>query len=172
MRLFLVRHGLAHWPSWEGADAARPLNPEGAQILQAEALRLAALGLKPDLILHSPFKRAQQTAEIIAAALGTPDHLRIYDSLRPGFHAKDLKKLLRENAGCEELMLVGHAPDVAEVVRSLTGGVVKFKEGTVALVKVDEPIQGSEGTLLWLATSEVLTAASQPEGQPHWPGAK
>lgn len=159
MRLFLVRHGLATWSSWGGADAERPLNPEGRRLLQAEGARLAQLGLKPDLILHSPFVRAQQTAEIIAEALGVLDRVQACDRLRPGFNPSEMKKLLREYASREELMLVGHAPDMAEVIKGLTSGEVKLKEGAVALVKVEELDKDPGGTLLWLAPAEVLATA-------------
>ena len=159
MRLLIVRHGLANWPSWGGTDAERPLNPEGIRLLQGEGARLAGLGLKPDLVLHSPLRRAQQTAEILAEALAVEDRVRVWDGLRPGFNFKDLKKLLREFADRDEVMLVGHAPDVANVLKELTGGAVKFKEGTLALVKVDELDKDPEGTLLWLVPAEVLGAA-------------
>ncbi len=159
MRLFLVRHGLASWPAWGGADAERPLNAEGRQMLHAESARLAQLGLRPALILHSPLVRARETAEIIAQALGAAVPVQPSESLRPGFNIQDLKKLLHEQAGCEELMLIGHAPDMAEVVKGLTGGEVKLKEGGVALVRVDEPDKDPAGLLLWLAPAEVLAVA-------------
>jgi phosphohistidine phosphatase len=158
MRLIIVRHGLANWPSWGGTDAERPLNPDGIRMLRGQGLRLAGLGLKPDLILHSPLKRAQQTAEILAEAMAVEDRVRVWDGLRPGFNFKDLKKLLQEVADREEVMLVGHAPDVAGVVKELTGGAVRFKEGTLALVKVDELDKNPEGTLLWFIPAEVLSA--------------
>jgi uncharacterized protein len=158
MRLYLVRHGLANWPSWGGTDAERPLNPVGLRLLQTAGPQLAALRVRPDLILHSPYRRAQQTAEILAETLGVPDRRQAYDALRPGFNAKELKKLLVAQAQCAELMLVGHAPDVAEIVRCLTGGVSQFKEGTVALVKVDDLDKDPEGTLLWLIPPDVWTA--------------
>lgn len=158
MRLYLVRHGLANWPSWGGVDADRPLNPAGLRILQTAGPRLAALGLHPDLILHSPYRRAQQTAEVLAEALGVADRRQVYDELRPGFNAKDLKKLLAAHAQRSELMLVGHAPDVAEIVRCLTGGVSQFKEGSVALLRVDAAEREPEGTLLWLIPPEVWAA--------------
>jgi phosphohistidine phosphatase len=158
MRLCLVRHGPANWPSWGGVDAERPLNPAGLQLLQAAGSRLAALGLHPDLVLHSPYRRAQQTAEILAEALGVPDRRQAYDGLRPGFNAPELKKLLAAHAQRAELMLVGHAPDFAEAIRSLCGGASQFKEGAVALLKVEELDKDPAGTLLWLIPPEVWTA--------------
>ncbi len=158
MNLYFVRHGLANWPAgaWPGNDAERPLTPEGIQLIQAEAAALARLGLRPDLILHSPLVRARQTAEIIAEALGLSDRLREHELLSPGFDRKALKKLLREHAGREALMLVGHAPDMGNVIHRLTGGAVKIKEGAVAHVKIEKPDEGLKGALIWLATAELL----------------
>jgi len=140
MHLYLVRHGLANWPAgaWPGSDAERPL------------------GLAPGLILHSPLLRARQTAELLAEALSLTDRVRAHELLSPGFDHKALKKLLREHAERDALMLVGHAPDTANVVERITGGAVKVKEGTVAHVQIEKPDEKPEGTLIWLATSELL----------------
>jgi phosphohistidine phosphatase SixA len=54
-------------------------------------------------------------------------------------------------------MLVGHAPDMGDVVKRLTGGAVKFKEGTVAHIKVEKPDEKPEGPLIWLVTPELLS---------------
>jgi phosphohistidine phosphatase len=158
MRLCLVRHGLASWPAWGGADAERPLNPVGLRLIQAAGSRLGVMGLHPDLVLHSPYRRTQQTAEILAAALGVTDRLRPHESLRPGFNANELKKLLAAQAQMTELMLVGHAPDVAEAVHGLTGGMCQFKEGAVALLNVDGAEKDPTGKLLWLIPPDVWMA--------------
>ncbi len=158
MRLCLVRHGLATWPSWGGPDAERPLNPEGVRLIRTAGPGLAALGLRPDLILHSPYRRAQQTAEILADSLGVADRLEAYEGLRPGFDAGELKKLLALHSRRDELMLVGHAPDIPEALHSLSGAVSKFREGAAALLKVDDLDKDPVGTLLWLIPSEVWTA--------------
>ena len=166
MRLCLVRHGLANWPSWQGVDAERPLNPAGIRLIRAVGPRLASLGLRPDLLLHSPYRRAQQTAEILAEALGATDRLQAHDGLRPGFNDKELKKLLTAHARRSELMLVGHAPDVANVLRSLTGAVSRFKEGAAALLEVDELDKDPAGTLLWLIPADVWTTVEAASPAP------
>lgn len=155
MNLYLIRHGLANWPSWSGSDAERPLTLEGERIIRAEGAALARLSLRPDLILHSPLVRARQTAEIIAEVLGP--RVRAHELLSPGFDHKALQKLLREHAGQEALMLVGHAPDMGNVIHRLAGGAVKFKEGTVACVQIEKPDAEPEGTLIWLATPDLLS---------------
>jgi phosphohistidine phosphatase len=156
MHLYLVRHGLANWPVWKGDDDERPLTPEGAQQIRAGAAALAHLKLKPDLILHSPLARAQQTAEHVAEALGLVRHLRASEALRPGFDPYALRNLLHQHADLKALMLVGHAPDMAEGVQHLTGGAVKFKEGTVAHLQIEKPDSSPEGKLIWLFTLEAL----------------
>jgi phosphohistidine phosphatase len=158
MLLYLVRHGLANWPAgaWPGADAERPLTPEGERITRAEGAALARCGLAPDLILHSPLGRARQTAELLAEALGLRERVRAHELLSPGFDHKALKKLLREHAKLDSLMLVGHAPDMAQVVEKITGGAVKIKEGAVACVQIEKPDEGLKGALVWLAPAELL----------------
>jgi phosphohistidine phosphatase len=156
LNLYLVRHGLANWPSWPGSDAERPLTPEGERIIRAEGAALARLGLRPDLVLHSPLVRARQTAELLAEALGLADRVRAHELLSPGFDHKALKKLLRQHAKLDALMLVGHAPDMANVVEKITGGAVKIKEGTMAHVKIEKPDGAPEGTLIWLVPAELL----------------
>ena len=107
-------------------------------------------------------RRAQQTAEILADALGLADRLQAYDGLRPGFNAEELKKLLALQSQREELMLVGHAPDFADTLRFLSGAVSQFKEGAAALLNVDELDQNPAGKLLWLIPPDVWTSLGAP----------
>lgn len=60
MDLFLIRHAIAE----DGADdAARPLSDEGAKKFSRAVRGLDALGLRFDRVLHSPKRRAVETAE-------------------------------------------------------------------------------------------------------------
>ena len=70
--LYLIRHG-QHIGSVKHIIGDTELSPLGIQ--QAERLRdrLAATGeIKADVLIASTFKRARQTAEIIAPAFGLP----------------------------------------------------------------------------------------------------
>jgi phosphohistidine phosphatase len=153
MHLYFVRHGLANWPSWPGNDAERPLTSDGLRRMEAAALGLAKRDLKLDLILHSPYLRAAQTADVIAQQLALTDSLREHRLLQPGFNLRALKHVLKEHGKAKRLMFVGHAPDMGEVVSALTEEAVRFREGTVAAVKLKD---SGEGKLLWLATAEEL----------------
>lgn len=161
MNLYLMRHGPATWPNWRDADNQRPLTPAGAALIQAEGRALAKLGLQPEAILHSPLVRARETATHIATALGLLDHLHECPPLQPGFDFNRLCYLLKDYTHYESLFLVGHMPDVADVVRSLTKAEVKFSEGTVAHLKLSKPSESPTGTLIWLVTAEMLAALKQ-----------
>ncbi len=74
-RLVLIRHGETDW-NVEGryqGQADPPLNARGVAQAQELARRLQGVGL--DLLYSSPLRRARQTAEIIAQALGIPLYL-------------------------------------------------------------------------------------------------
>jgi phosphohistidine phosphatase len=156
MQLFIMRHGHATWPQWEGRDDDRPLTPEGTRITRAEGEALARRGLKPDLILHSPLRRARETAQLLAEGLGCLDRVQKSNLLQPGLNYQRLAKILAEHAQLETLLIVGHAPDVAEVVEKLTGRVVRFKEGTIAQVEIESPEDAPQGKLVWSTTAELL----------------
>ena len=70
MEVFLVRHAIAHernrkrWPD----DAKRPLTPAGKQKFRKAARGLAKWLPKSAALLTSPYVRARETAEILAAA--------------------------------------------------------------------------------------------------------
>ena len=72
MKVFLVRHAIAHarsrarWPN----DALRPLTPAGKRKFRKAARGLATALPTSAALLSSPFVRARQTAELLAAALG------------------------------------------------------------------------------------------------------
>jgi len=68
MELYLLRHGLAVERGTTGFenDSARPLTPKGRRQLRQIAAAMKRLNLRCDLILSSPFRRAKQTAEIVA----------------------------------------------------------------------------------------------------------
>jgi phosphohistidine phosphatase len=157
LRLYFLRHGQAAGRTeWQGEDAARPLTADGKQRVQREGVALRALGLDLDRILTSPLLRAQQTAEIVASALGLSAKLTTDPRLAPGFGPARLKALLAAHRGAAALLLVGHEPDFSETVSHLIGGArLEVKKGGLALVELADPA-ALEGQLVWLIPPKVL----------------
>jgi|ERR1051325_2265049 phosphohistidine phosphatase len=152
MKLYLLRHGKADWPNWEKPDDERPLTKEGKKETAAVGRFLASLEIKP-VILTSPLPRASQTAEITAQHLKV--HVQTETALRPGFDAKQLRKIVRRVTE-KSLMIVGHEPDFTRTIFQLTGGRTKMSKGGVALIELET--DSMEGELRWLLPPKLAIA--------------
>ena len=83
MQIYLLRHGIAE-PGHPGEpDSDRALTSEGKKKVREVARTAAAAGIKPALILTSPYKRAFATARIAADELGYTSDLLTSSALTP-----------------------------------------------------------------------------------------
>jgi len=157
MELYFLRHGDAGArEAWSGDDRDRPLSEEGKERMRREAHVLAGLKLGISLIVSSPYARAWQTAEIVAAEVGLTDSLTRDERLEPGFDSHALREILADHAEEGALMLVGHDPDFSETIGACTGGGrVECKKGGLAKVDLKDP-QRPRGTLQWLIPPRLL----------------
>ncbi|MFJ9929229.1 MULTISPECIES: SixA phosphatase family protein [Streptomyces] len=119
-RLVVLRHAKSARP--EGVpDHRRPLAPRGLRDAPAAGRALAEADLLPDLALCSTAVRARQTWQLASAEWGTPPPVRH----EPRLYAADVPALLavvRETPPeVETLLLVGHNPGLADLVRTLAG---------------------------------------------------
>ncbi|MFZ0334180.1 MAG: phosphoglycerate mutase family protein [Candidatus Acidiferrales bacterium] len=123
MKLHLFRHGIAidrEDPACP-SDHDRFLTPKGIAKTQAAAHGLRALGLKPNVIMTSPLLRAVQTAEIACEVLGYPvKKLRQSEALTADARPADLFEEL-SGLKAEEVICVGHAPNLDEVIAFAIG---------------------------------------------------
>ena len=151
MKLYFLRHGLADWPEWDVArDHERPLTKEGLKKMKAEAKTIAALDLRPDAILSSPYARAFQTADIVAKELGL--EVQIEPLLAPGFDLERLAERVSAQARAQALLLIGHEPSFSTIITQLIGGGrVQLKKGALARVDLLGPVNKElHGELIWL----------------------
>ncbi len=156
MRLYLVRHAEAIERTGTFPDEKRYLTPEGRRFFRKTARSIRELGAAPDNIFSSPLIRAVQTAEILSEEMGFRGPLIVTDKLAPGFGRAGLKALLSMCAGAKEVALVGHEPDLGELVTSLLSlrEPYPFKKGEA--VALDLPRKGalSPAAFLWSARGE------------------
>ncbi len=67
MNLYILRHAIALDPSeWKKSDSERPLSKEGIRKMKKAAKGMRRMDLHFDWILTSPFRRAYDTAQIVA----------------------------------------------------------------------------------------------------------
>jgi phosphohistidine phosphatase len=165
MNLYLMRHGLAaEPPEWKGADRDRPLTDDGVKKMKKTAKGMHALGLDFDWILTSPYRRAYETAQIVAEEFGAPKKLRITKSLSVD---ADLKALVRHLAldfrSWESVLLVGHEPSLSHLISLLAAGghlSGEFKKGSLCKLSADSLTLGPCARLEWLMTSKLLRASA------------
>ncbi len=159
MNLFLLRHGLAvereefHFAS----DHLRPLTLKGKRQLSKITAAMRVMELRFEVILSSPFVRAQQTAEIMAADLKLREQLIFVDELKPGGDAKKLVfRILGLKKFPENILLVGHEPDLSELislfVTGKTGAGFALKKAGLAKLEIEKLRAGKCATLAWLLT--------------------
>jgi phosphohistidine phosphatase len=139
MQIAFIRHAQAvDAADFDGADADRPLTAKGWKSARKAFLRLPHVLEPPFLLLHSPARRARETAAALAEAY---PRVRKEEAkaLQPGASPGTIRRILKEHArrhGC--LVLVGHEPDFSRAVADLTGGRCRLRKGAVAVVGTGE----------------------------------
>ena len=121
MKIHFIRHSEAIDHSVDGPDAHRYLTCRGRTRFRRVAASLKKMGIDPDIIITSPLIRAVQTADILAELLRFSGELSITPALAPGFNLSNLKDLLLSHNDAGEIVMVGHEPDLGNLVQMLLG---------------------------------------------------
>lgn len=163
MKLYLIRHSNAvepGTPEYED-DSQRPLTEKGREKMRKIASSLKDLGVKPDLILSSPYARAAQTAEILAKIMKHKKDIAYSDSLIPVGSTDTLIGEINEKYTVDELVLVGHEPSLSALVGTLTGAgaeiSINLKNGGVCCLSTDDLHVERKAILEWLLTPKILS---------------
>jgi phosphohistidine phosphatase len=159
MNLYLLRHGIAAEPEMAGfkPDSERSLTAKGKNRLRIAARAMAELNLSFDLILSSPFRRAKQTAEIIAKYFKLREKLAFSDDLTPAGNPRLLIQQLNHfRPEPKNILLVGHEPYLGQLIALLAGGntslEIDFKKGGLCKLEAEFLLYGRCAKLVWLLT--------------------
>lgn len=165
MEIYLLRHAIAEPrdPFSAKPDSQRRLTPEGARKMRRIARGMKSLDLSFDAIVSSPFLRARETAEIVAAVFRLKKALQFSPALSAGAGLKKLiGQLKRLERTSKRVLLVGHEPDFSELISLLVAGNSSFsitlKKGGLARLTVETLRHGSCATLEWLLTPSQLAS--------------
>jgi phosphohistidine phosphatase len=121
-------------------DSKRPLDKEGKKHCIQLAHILNALNIQFDLIVSSPLKRCLQTASLVGTETGYEAKILHSTALAPEATLKEFQKLLRECADRENLLVVGHNPNLTSFLGSLLvpasgpEAKVRLRKGSLARV--------------------------------------
>lgn len=157
MKLIIVRHAAAIERTPGVPEELRYLTSEGRAFARKTARTMLKNGVEPSLILSSPLARSVQTADILAEALSFIGPVVVTNELSPGFDRLALLRLLQTYGQVDELLLVGHEPDLGGVVAELLElrEPYAFKKGAAIKLKADDLFK-SPVTFKWLAAGKKL----------------
>ena len=161
MQLYIVRHGIAidREDPKAPAEAERFLTEEGIAKTKQVAKGIAALGVRADLMVSSPYLRAMQTAAIFASALDYPEHkIRQSESLLPGAEPVAFLRELAREKNASSVFCFGHAPHVDGLLAATVGAprhITSMKKAGVAFVEMKR-ISPPNGQLVWLVTPKLF----------------
>jgi len=155
MEIYLLRHGIAEDAAPGKPDSDRALTAAGREKLRRVLARAHAAKVKPDLILSSPYRRALQTAEIAAEALGYRDQIVQTPTLLPEADPQDTWGEIRVHKSGNSLLLASHEPLMSSLLGYLLNTpalAVDFKKA--GLVRLDCDRFGPEPhcTFKWMLT--------------------
>jgi phosphohistidine phosphatase len=158
MQVYLLRHGIAEDGKADARDADRQLTPEGRRKLRQVLKSAAEAGVRPDLIVTSPLKRALQTAEIAKAVLAYGHEVNKSKVLAPGSRPEDVWDEIKQYRNLSSLVLVGHNPLFASLAGFLLGtpdAQIDFKKGAMMRIDFETLTQQPRGTLRWYLTARL-----------------
>jgi phosphohistidine phosphatase len=167
MNIFILRHASAGVRRANPIlDRKRPLDKEGKRSCLQLAHVLNAMDIQFDLIVSSPLKRSMQTASVVGTETGYEAKVLSSSALAPEATYPQFRKLLRECADRENLLVVGHNPNLTLFLGSLlmpavTGtdagnGVasVRLRKGSLARVNMTR----GPATLHWMLDPRTVRA--------------
>jgi phosphohistidine phosphatase len=163
MRISLLRHGIAvdrGTPGYDD-DSQRPLTAKGERRMRRAAEGMLALGLMHDSVVSSPYRRALQTADIVARVLKVSDGPHLSDTLAPdGDPRRLIEELQSTDRASQDLMLVGHEPYLSRLISTLLIGnpslPVVMRKGGLCTLESDTLRFGCCAQLIWLLTPRQL----------------
>jgi len=143
MNLYLLRHAEAI--DHAKTDAARYLTEKGVSQAKTVGRFCRDNGIAPDVILTSSYCRAEQTAQIVAAKIGSK--VVVAPFLGSGMQPGEAIKELDAYPNLASVMLVGHEPDFSHFAATLLGlpesRRLNLRKASLTLLALEHPGPGS-----------------------------
>lgn len=162
MNLFIIRHASAGVRRANPLlDGKRPLDKDGKRHCLQLAYVLNSLNIQFDLIVSSSLKRSLQTASLIGTEMGYESPIQISNALAPEATIRDFQHLLNECRDHENVLLVGHNPNINTFLGSLlvpaathATAQVRLRKGSIARLSLTR----GPATLQWLLDPRIVRA--------------
>ncbi len=140
-----MRHGKAEDPAIGKPDHQRALLDKGLKQATLAARILEKSGHVPDIVLSSPYLRTLQTARQFTRTAGIAEPV-CQDWLASGMQPPEALSELTAFATFDKVMLVGHEPDLSQLIEytlGISGGGVEMRKGSLCGLWIDPPSRRS-----------------------------
>jgi phosphohistidine phosphatase len=155
MEIYLLRHGAAENAVSGHPDSERALTGDGRETLRRVLQRAQAAGARPGVVLSSPYRRAVETAEIAAEALGNKEDIERTQALIPDASPYDAWDEIRAHKSVSAILLASHEPLMSSLAAFLLGSpALSIDMKKAALLRVDCDGFGAQpkAVLKWMLT--------------------
>lgn len=150
----VIRHGAAQESAPSGRDEDRALSSEGIAEIERIAVGLAAITRPVEAVVASPFRRARETGEIVAGALG---NLPLYaePALASGAEPETMLAAIaaRFEGSRGGLAIVGHEPDLGRFISYALAGTTRsfhpLRKGAACLLELPALPRAGNASLEW-----------------------
>ena len=153
--MYVLRHTKSSWNEEEVADFDRPLAERGVRDGKRLARHFDEAGIRPDVVLCSSARRAQQTLGFVAKSIGAAS-VRMLDELY-GADVADVFALVHHlDDAVASVLVIGHNPCLAELAQVET----KFPTGALATLRWEaehwEDVRHGEAEVVAIVTPRDL----------------
>jgi phosphohistidine phosphatase len=156
MEVYLLRHGIAEESRPGVRDADRGLTAEGRDKLRRVLKRAHQAGVRPSVILSSPYRRAVETAEIAAETLEYRGEIVKTRVLVPEAPPQEAWNEISSRRAEEAILLASHEPLMSSMAAFLLSSPalqVEMKKGALARVDCGHFGPAPHGVLKWMLTA-------------------
>lgn len=134
-KLYIVRHALKELEQLNQDDYDRALSQSGIDDAKLMAQRLAAKGIKADLIVSSPAKRTKETSEIFAEALNYDKSIMYNEVLYMAYVNELIETITYTFDTVDTMILIAHNPSLTALAITLVGLKEKIEMGGIVEVE-------------------------------------
>jgi phosphohistidine phosphatase len=160
MDVYILRHGKAESAGPGTGDSDRRLTEKGREEIASAGRWIASQGIRFELIAASPLVRAQETAKIIADALGQRDCLVTWKVLAPGGNPDMVCHVIGKHKDAQAILLVGHEPLLSALISRIISGeeiaAIGLSKGSLARIREFTYSVSPSGELHWLLTAKQM----------------
>lgn len=156
MKLFVLRHADAQTTGT--SDDQRAISGKGVDQVQRVSSFCKQQGEVPDVILHSPLRRARETAELFSKGVGRPRLIEVpwlSGGMTPGLAFENLASYLE----FPSVMIVGHEPDFSHFIAACLGlddpGALHIRKASLTCLEL-ATLESGAGRLEYLLPAKLL----------------